>query len=326
MAIGSSGFLRVFLLNAGQADTSVIVLPSGKVIVIDAAKPAKLMDLLGNLGMRPGDLLDHLVITHPHYDHCSAANKLAETFRIGAATLSPFWNPCGMGSPTYQRFVARLQAGNVHCSFVSGYGRWYPDGSMERVSSAPLSTASPFFEFLGPTNNMMVMLDRSEQLNTNHLTVMARLSWHKFRMVFAGDAQMENWAVFDSEDMLKDNCTALKAAHHGSGNGTQWERINRLNPHYVLVPANPSNKRQLPDVVGTAVFARYSRPEHVVSIMEQTGSVRLTIKPSGEVTAERFDDRQEDPVDLSHPITLDWQSNPTDWQTLLRDRAVNLHR
>lgn len=238
MAINSDGNLYVYVLNTGQADSSIIILPNGKVIVIDAAKPGKLVRLLTDLGLPPGGTIDHLVITHPHYDHCSAANKLAAMFRIVGATLSPFWNPCGMGSPTYQRFIARLHANAVHCSFVSGYGRWYPDGPVEAFSSYQMKPPdSPFFEFLGPTNNLMVMLDRSERLDTNHLSVMTRLNWRDFRMVFAGDAQMENWALFDSEGMLRGDCTALKAAHHGSGNGNQWERIRSLRPHYVLIPA-----------------------------------------------------------------------------------------
>jgi len=49
-------------------------------------------------------------------------------------------------------------------------------------------------------------------------------------MILAGDAQMENWAAFDQEGLLEDPCAVLKSAHHGSSNGTQWERLRRLEP------------------------------------------------------------------------------------------------
>jgi hypothetical protein len=44
-------------------------------------------------------------------------------------------------------------------------------------------------------------------------------------MVNSGDTQMESWSSFDQERMLEDKCQVPGAAHHGSANGIQWERI-----------------------------------------------------------------------------------------------------
>ena len=50
---------------------------------------------------------------------------------------------------------------------------------------------------LGPSNGVVKNLDEAKELNPNHLLVMTRLTFGDFVMVFAADAQMENWAHFD---------------------------------------------------------------------------------------------------------------------------------
>ncbi len=79
----------------------------------------------------------------------------------------------------------------------------------------------PYLEFLGPTNNMIKTLEEAKEFNTNHLSIMTRLTWGNFGMIITGDAQMENWSFFDEERLLEGRCQVLRASHHGSKNGTQ---------------------------------------------------------------------------------------------------------
>ena len=46
MIANPDGNLHIFFLNVGQADTTVIVSPEGRVVVIDAKNPSKIIDLL----------------------------------------------------------------------------------------------------------------------------------------------------------------------------------------------------------------------------------------------------------------------------------------
>ena len=92
MVTSPNGALHVYVLNAGQADTTIIVMPAGKVILIDAVRPDKLVHLLTAIGLPANGVIEHLVITHPHSDHYSGANRLAGDYQISQATLSPFWS------------------------------------------------------------------------------------------------------------------------------------------------------------------------------------------------------------------------------------------
>jgi pyrroline-5-carboxylate reductase len=52
--------LAIYLLNVGQADTSVIQTPAGNIVIVDAVSPEKLTDLLAQL--RPDREISQLII------------------------------------------------------------------------------------------------------------------------------------------------------------------------------------------------------------------------------------------------------------------------
>jgi competence protein ComEC len=319
MAANSDGKLHVYMLNVGQGDTTVIVSPLGKVVVIDATRPSKLLRLLADIGI--DGTIEHLIITHPHDDHFSGGNSLAQNFTVKEATVAPFWHAFGMGPPSYRALIGRLDRQDTNFSFLSGYSRWYPDGTMTRPQGdedPEIDPDAPYLEMMGPTNGLVRMLEDAKVFNTNHLTIMTRLTWKNFRMISAGDAQMENWVFFDHERLLEEKCQVLRTAHHGSSNGTQWERIYRLGSSMAVISSDPGAKHHIPDLGSAAVFTKYDIAQgNMAVITRDAGSIQLTVESNGQRTAVRYGDGSAENIDLSNPILLDEQSNPTDWLGLL---------
>jgi beta-lactamase superfamily II metal-dependent hydrolase len=183
----------------------------------------------------------------------------------------------------------------------------------------------PFLEVLGPTNGLVRMLERANVFNANHLTIMTRLTWRNFRMVSTGDAQMENWNYFDNELLLEDKCQVLRAAHHGSPNGTQWERVSRLGASQVIVSSDPGGGHHLPDLTATAIFAKFdSVAGQMATITIDTGTIHLTVTPGGARTLERFDDTPSGNINLAAGLPLTEADNPTDWADLLDRRVADM--
>lgn len=325
MTATHDGNLHIYMLSVGQADTSVIVSPKGTVIVIDATRPGKLRRLLADLGSN--GTIEHLIITHPHDDHFSGGNSLAKNVTIEHATVAPFWHEFGLGPTTYRRLIGRLEAQGTNVTFLSGYSRWYLDNALmdDPAGGDPIvDLDAPYLELLGPTNGLVRLLEEAGIFNTNHLSVMTRLTWRDFRMISAGDAQMENWSFFDLERLMADRCQVLRAAHHGSMNGTQWERIDRLNPIELIVSSDPEGRHHLPDLIGTANLTKFDSMDNRMAVLTRdTGTIHLTVTPGGTRTYERFGDAPKANVDLGAAMALDQQSNPTDWPALLNDRVDN---
>jgi len=324
--IPGDGNLHVWIVNVGQGDTTVVVTPGGRVVVVDVMRPAKVVRLLSDLGLAAGGTIDHLVLSHPHVDHYGGGNRLARDYRIAQATVAPFWHAFGMGPPTYQRLMGRLFDQGTSVSFLSGYSRWYPDGAMTPPSGnqpPEVDPDAPYLELLGATAGMVRTLEDAGVFNANHLSILARIRWRNFGMIVGGDGQMENWSFFDSERLMEDRCQVLRTAHHGSANGTQWERITRLGPSTVIVSADPRAGHRLPDLISAATFLRFDRsPGNMAVITADAGTIHLRVSPSGARTLRRFGDGSAGNVDLTAGVPLTPQSNPTDWAALLVERVA----
>ena len=295
MAANHDGDLHIYMLSVGQGDTSVIVTPEGQLVIIDAMRPNKILRLLNDIGC-DGDI-EHMVITHPHNDHFSGANRLTHDLNILEATVAPFWHEFGMGPPTYRQLMWRFSNQGTNVTFLSGYNRWYPEGALTTPSpdgDPEIDSNKPYLELLGPTNGLVRTLEEANIFQTNHLSIMSRLTWRNFRMIISGDAQMENWPFFDHERMMEHKCHVLRTAHHGSANGTQWERIERLNPSLVVISSDPEARDELPDLSSAAIFAKYDSINGKMAVITRdSGTIHLRVTDSGTRTLRMYGDYRQ---------------------------------
>jgi competence protein ComEC len=322
--------LSVYVLNVGQADTQVIRSPEGRIVVVDAVKPSKLKRFLKDIGLQRGEPIEELIITHAHTDHFTGASGLLTEFDVQSVSLAPFWHHDGWGSNSYRTLVNRIEAEGIPVRFVSGYERIYPDDLIDDSDSHPTArTEVPYIEILGPSNALVEPLEGQRGFERNHLSIMARVVWgEEFSMVLAGDAQMENWSAFDREGMLRSRCRVLSSAHHGSMRGTQWERLERLNPKVVLVSSDPMAQHDIPDAIGCAIFREYEEktPHSIVAMTSYTGTVEIEVESGGtDFTTYAYGDGSTQNVSLGNRAELTRATNTTDWDFELSRKLPASH-
>jgi beta-lactamase superfamily II metal-dependent hydrolase len=316
MAINTGGQLWIFCLNVGQGDTTIVLTPGNRVILIDAVKPNKILALLKELGFdEQVDKIEHIVVTHPHHDHYSGVQQLLNRCPVEAVTLSSIWR-YEENVPGYNNIINTLMDKNIPLTFLSGYTQLYPDESPVRNPRALQ------VELLGPSRQFIEELYQTKRLNTNHYSIITRLTYGDFRMVIAADAQMESWAHFDQEQMLDDACNVLRSAHHGSANGTQYERVSRIAAGMVIVSSDPDGKDHLPDLIGSAILMRYAGESSnpLVALTNKTGTIKLEVGASPRYRRFFYQEAVETPVPLGRPQRLDNGSNPTNWRELTLGR------
>lgn len=320
MAVQTNGNMWIYCLNVGQADTTLIFTPAGKVILIDAVRPQKIENLLNQLGVPSGGIIDYMIITHPHSDHYSGAVGVLNAFDVQRVTLSSIWQ-LSESMPGYHSVINTLADQSIPVTFLAGHMQFYPDGSPIRLPDAPQ------IELLGPSHGIIDTLQRIKQLNHNHRSIITRLQLGSFAIVVAADAQMENWAYFDGERMLERNCNVLRAAHHGSANGTQYERLERLSPKVVIVSSDPQGRHHLPDLIGCTIFRRYAAKSNTpsVALTHTTGTIKIDVRPSGTYELVFYEEDVLDDVPLANEQSLTAATNPTNWDDLMQDRIVGGH-
>jgi competence protein ComEC len=326
------GQMNIYVLDVGQGDTTIIQTPAGKIVVIDAYIKEKVQEVFTK---QLGDIkkIEALVITHPHADHFNAAELFIDKgYEIEKVILSPFWLKDGIGCYSYQSLINLLFINDIPVEFLSGYMRLYPDlGTNVGGTFSPGTIEQLYIELLGPSQSMIRDMHNSDDYNTNHLSIISKLIWDfsnddsdgkKFSMVISADAQMENWAAFDREGMLN-KCTILRAAHHGSKNGTQWERINHLNPNCTIISSDPNGKDKIPDLIGCSIFREYNI-EKPVYLTKDTGTIKIEVKKTQtgfSCNLFSFKNQSTNSDDfLMSPVKLGGNNYRTDWNQLTQSK------
>ncbi len=316
MPVNTNGKSWIYCLNVGQGDTTIVATPGNKILVIDAANGKKIIQLLKSLSFGEGDLIDQIVISHPHHDHYSGIIPLLNTYKVKVLTLTSVRH-VENSTPSYNNIINTAVSKGIPINFLSGYTQIYPDHS-------PVVNPNTFVvELLGPSNQFIEDLYQAGNLNTNHYSIISQLNWMGFRMVIAGDAQMETWAHFDNEQMLAGNCSVLRSAHHGSANGTQFERLEKLKPRLIVVSSDPGGKDKIPDLIGSVIFMRFSGQSStpIVALTDnpdaaKTGTIKIEVHPSGRFNTYCYGDKKDENVNLGNEKALTSAGTTPTWREL----------
>ena len=89
---GSDGELKIVVFDVGHGDSTLIVFPTGKTMLVDSgAENACRNNVLPFLKRHGIDHFDYYVETHPHGDHVKGAPVLRESGHINSKTITWDW-------------------------------------------------------------------------------------------------------------------------------------------------------------------------------------------------------------------------------------------
>ena len=217
--------LQVHYIDVGQADAILVRVPTEngmQNMLIDAGAPLResskdkiTTDYLANLGI---DTLHYMIITHPHFDHASAAAEVIEAVNVENLILPE----CEATQAFWVDMFEAMEAKNLEY-IPSEVGDTYQIGDAS-------------FEILGP-------VDPSKVKDTNDYSVVIRLDYGETSFLFTGDATVES-----EEEMLKVNasskfkCDVLKVGHHGSDTSTGEAFLAAANPALAIIQCGEDNE------------------------------------------------------------------------------------
>ena len=223
--------LVVRFLDVGQGDSELIQLPDGETILIDSGdRGAPTVELLRKYGVRQIDLV---IATHPHADHIGEMREVIAAFKV-----LEFWDS-GFSHPT----------------------RTYGD-MLEEIRNRGIKFATPRRGDLRKFGEVLLeVLNPSDDLpddNPNNASIVVRLTFGTKRLLFSGDAEMYEgtkpsaWGQMIATEKNSLRADLLKAAHHGSSNGTTSEVLDVVKPAIVTISCAAGNDyhHPHPKVVG----------------------------------------------------------------------------
>ena len=211
--------LRYYAVDVGQGDCSLFILPDGRTIVIDAGPKAnakKTVKYLKSCGVKKIDLL---VATHPHEDHIGGMEALLDAFPVGKIWDSGY----NHGSKLQRNFYLDIK------------NRKIPFGRPKRGFEEKFGDVD--IEVLAPAK---VLKDTHSDANNNGIVLLVRYGDVSFLM--PGDMEAEERATISPIPQAD----VLKAAHHGSRNGTDLKMLRKVSPKIIILSYGEGNSYNHP--------------------------------------------------------------------------------
>lgn len=288
-----TGELQVHVLDVGpiEGDSILIVSPTGKSILIDAADAGKGKVILDTLKRYKIEKLDYLIATHPHPDHIGSADEVMNGIKVekvidNGVDLTPPEPVAAVTTKGKPKAKPTPTPAKKRAKTVTGFFEEYKE-AIEK-SGAQHEKAEPgkkydigggaFLTVLAPTEPFFTKDQMKAGGNdTNANSIVLRLDYGDFSMLFMGDAetQTEDRLIGKDVDLTSLKARVIKVAHHGSKYATSEHFLKRVQPEAAIISDGGWNRYGHP---AQSVLDRLKAINAKIYRTDLQGEVTLTTK------------------------------------------------
>lgn len=221
----TKGRLRVFALDVGQGDGLLVVSPGGKTVLIDAGNAQAGDDVVAALQRRNIRTIDLAVATHPHADHIAGLRRV-----LGKLTVKQLLDSGqSFASTEYEKLLRAVKERKVNY-IKAGKGQTFDLDSGVRLEA-----------FNPRGNGQWITQVREGGSIENANSIVLRLTYGNFAMIFTGDAEAETEAeMIRSKTPL--HAQVLKIGHHGSRYATSDGFLRAVAPQTAIISCGADNR------------------------------------------------------------------------------------
>lgn len=214
--------LRIFFIDVGQGDSTLIITPDKKTVLIDGGgsdsfdvgKKVLLPYLLDRRILK----IDYVLISHFDTDHCGGILTIMEKVKVKNIIISEQ----AEHSENYERFKKLMIHKKIRLIEVKKGDKI----KIERYSE---------FKILFPTSRLL----SENPLNNN--SIVAQFNYNNFKMLFTGDIEKLAEQQILKTEKAEIRADILKVAHHGSKTSSIPEFIKAVRPRIALIGVGKNN-------------------------------------------------------------------------------------
>jgi beta-lactamase superfamily II metal-dependent hydrolase len=307
--------LEVYYIDVGQGDSTFIVTPARKTVLIDGGENFQALKFLSwkyRLSESdPADklVIDLLVLTHPDEDHINGlihvlnnekiqVNKIMHS-GVGVYKTSKYKNKTGELTPLISRVKYLKTIHNDTSTLVDGeisdkFKEWkdainsHQNLIYERVdSSTPsfkLGDPDVTFEILGPIKYTIYGEDTLRWFtncskNRNGNSVIVKLTYNKTVFLFSGDVNEISQKKYCEDENVDDifDSHVLKAPHHGSHEyHDEW--LMAVNPQISIISSGDQQDHGHPRAVFLGKIGQVSRSKSPLLFSTEIARTFMDVK------------------------------------------------
>lgn len=220
----NEGYAVVQFLDVGQADCTLITLPDGRNVLVDAGNKAdgeKIVKYLQDLKV---EKIHYIICSHPHEDHIGGMADVISYFDFDKIIMPYIANEDVDGSGIYEALLLTIkQIGkNVTTALP---------GTMVSEDGLIIECLAPRYSSYG---------------NMNDYSAVMMISFKNTDILFAGDAEKTSEIEMVAEAYDKLDADILKVGHHGSSTATSEEFLDAITPKYAVISCGKDNQYNHP--------------------------------------------------------------------------------
>lgn len=250
-AAAKGGQLAVRMLDIGQGDAFLLE-KDGKFVMIDTGDIEHRDQIVALLHKYKVKEISKIIITHPHADHLGGMNAIFKNFKVDA--IYDDGMPAGTGS--YKNYLKQIKEKKIPYHVLkAGDEVDFFDGVK--------------FNVLGPVK---VIKDQKGNSDFNNNSIVGRLTYGSFSMMFTGDAeQEEEKTILGKGGTLKSD--VLKVGHHGSRTSTSPAFLKAVSPKNAFISCGQGNDYGHPHKV---TIDKLEKAKVQIYRTDRNGTVTLT--------------------------------------------------
>lgn len=214
--------LRIFFIDVGQGDSTLIITPDKKTVLIDGGGSDSFdvgeKVLLPYLLDRRILKIDYVLISHFDTDHCGGILTIMEKVKVKNIIISEQ----AEHSENYERFKKLMIHKRIRLIEVK---------KGDKIKIGRYSE----FKILFPTSRLL----SENQLNNN--SIVAQFNYNNFKMLFTGDIEKLAEQQILKTEKAEIRADILKVAHHGSKTSSIPEFIKAVRPKIALIGVGKNN-------------------------------------------------------------------------------------
>lgn len=214
--------LRIFFIDVGQGDSTLIITPDKKTVLIDGGGSDSFdvgeKVLLPYLLDRRILKIDYVLISHFDTDHCGGILTIMEKVKVKNIIISEQ----AEHSENYERSKKLMIHKKIRLIEVK---------KGDKIKIGRYSE----FKILFPTSRLL----SENPLNNN--SIVAQFNYNNFKMLFTGDIEKLAEQQILKTEKAEIRADILKVAHHGSKTSSIPEFIKAVRPRIALIGVGKNN-------------------------------------------------------------------------------------
>ncbi len=296
--------LRVTFLDVGQGDATVIELPDGKTILIDGGPAYRRLNMgqavIGPyLWDRGISRIDHVIATHPQWDHVGGLPWVLKSFEVGQ-----YWSN---GIAREQAFYSRLQESILDV----GVKKKNVENGQEivRAGSCLLTVQNPLLQRNKLAKSPQAFRSGAE---LNNFSIITLLNCGQHSFLLTADAEYESLSKLNERPDLH-KARVVKVPHHGAKSSLHNEWIEQLEAEVAVVSVGQHNRYGHPHA---KVIESYAREEVPLYRTDRDGAVWIIANlDSPEMKIHTAEELALKPVQLDEAILQnEWRNLGRLWR------------